>query len=72
VENADCMKDRRFVGLPFHFQENLRHSSGKTRRTRGERYRKDAYTAINESEQTQTYINVNKCEYGQIEKRTNR
>jgi len=29
VENADCMKDRRFVRLPIHFQESPRHSLGK-------------------------------------------
>lgn len=29
VENADCMKDRRFVRLPFHFQESPRHSLEK-------------------------------------------
>lgn len=66
AENADCMKDRRFVGLPFHFQESPRHSSGKHDEFRGGRYRKAAYTPI---ERSQTL--TNKREREQIEKRTN-
>lgn len=58
AENADCMKDRRFVGLPYqHFQESPRHSSGKRDVHAAERYRKGACnTPMNGPQRAQIYI----------------